>query len=543
MKKRTVRTILLSAMLIILCVALVASFTFALFTGGTAINVSVKSGEVNVQAEISDFKIYSAVKDSGGELEDENHDRYSYREYTSGGKFANGGSAQLESDGSVSFKGVSAGDKVSFTINLENKSSIKIKYNTLLTLIGQDKNKLFEVLSPAVVTDGVPENPKADAVVTDGMTELNTYKYNSNTVRSGWVGLIPGQSGKVTVSMAIPVTATNPQGITAKIKCTLSAVQSTSALSGVAEVNGEDCESLQLAVALAKNGDTIEIVRGDTRPVGKLTFDKSVSLTSADGESYSFKDAQIEVISGSSVSFDGLTFTGESVIDASKSSSVKVKNCVIDSSPVAVYDEGNRVTVERPAFIASSGVQQSGIKLEIINNTFKLNSKDGNAAAVYTESRITDGSVISGNTFGTADEPLTGFAVDILSVANGATIDISDNTFYGANAVQLSQKYSNYGYKVKLSANAVYCEGAASLVKISDGVRAQVYDNGSEINGAPAELSHIIAGNRTLFCGVNVTFDNNGLITGGRFALVSVNEETFNSYYKSPAAAKVTIEK
>ncbi len=533
MKKRSV--MLSSLLVIVLCVVLVVGSTFSLFSGSSTINISLTSGEVKIEAEIESADLYSAKISADGEHYEETKQE--------NGKFANGGTATVEDDGSISFRNVSAGDKAVLYISLKNKSNIAVKYNTTLTLLDQDKSDLFKAIEKTVASEQAAKtaaNLSGESAPTDpdGVKQLNTYKYDDKTVRSGWVSLGLTDADRVTVSLGLPVDAGNAlQNQTIKIRLRLSAIQDTGDVSGIANVGGEDCGSLQEALYHAKDGDTIEFVRGDTRlNEEELIVDKSVKFVSADGEPYPFVNARFKVTEGASLTLDGLTLTGNSRIDVSNASSFTMKNCIVESAPEKLFDELTRENLERAAFVAATSAQQSGVKVEITGNTFRLgNGAQADAAAVYLKGTVADGSVIAKNDFGEGKSPFSASAVYMSSVAPRATVSVSENTVYAASAVTVDNSARN-AFALRLAKNKLFAAGSqVKLVTVKGGGSAEIYDSGSVVNGNAVAEIHFEAPN-VLFYGYNVAFDLNGLVVSGNFTLSGLDQAAFRNNYVSPLA-------
>lgn len=537
MKKKAILISSISA--IMLCVGLIVGLTFALFTSETAINVSIRSAVVNIDASIKDCKLYSAKASADGALTDEYGATYVEEEQTNG-KFANGGSATIKEDGTIAFTGMTAGDKVQFTVDLTNTSNISIKYNTLLALVGQETNSLFSALN----VDISAVKKDANGEVMDGTVTTGMYDYDMKTKRTGWTLLNVDEGALVTVRLSLPITQDHAQGRTAKIRCTLSGIQYTGTKDCVAVIGPQEFSQLEEAVSVARDGDLIEVLNGEgeNNPVGKLTVDnKSITIVSADGKSYEFTDAQFELKNGGALTLDTLTFKGNSYINASEGSAVTMKGCTVNAAPEKLIDEGSKTYLERAAFVVSTSVQQTGIRLEMTNNTFLL-ADDNSMAAVFMESAVTSGTLISGNTFGSEQKPFADFAVELRSIGTGrgATVTVSGNEFFGEKAVKLDQKRASYSFRAYFGANKQICEGEAVLAEIAGGGAAELYDSFSTVNSAAVTTAQFVCGSNVQFGGVNITFDEtgNGLVTGGYFEVntnvLSVAE--FLEIYLSPLA-------
>ncbi len=117
MKKKITAAVLT----ITLCLALIAGSTYALFTSEDKVDISVNSGEVDVNATILDKEMVT----------------YSLGEEQEHGKFANGGTARFTTEKVLELKLVTPGDKVEFAIQLTNESTVEIQYRLTWTVAGE----------------------------------------------------------------------------------------------------------------------------------------------------------------------------------------------------------------------------------------------------------------------------------------------------------------------------------------------------------------------------------------------------------------------
>lgn len=116
------KTLVSSIVTIVLCLSLIAGTTYALFTSEDNVNIAVNSGKVSVTATVTELVTYSM-----GEATANN------------GTFANGGTAvfaPVEGVKTLSLTNVTPGDKVTFTIELTNASTIDIQYRLIWNISG-----------------------------------------------------------------------------------------------------------------------------------------------------------------------------------------------------------------------------------------------------------------------------------------------------------------------------------------------------------------------------------------------------------------------
>lgn len=505
-----------SVIAIVLSVILIAGSTLSLITSETSINISMVSGGIDLKAEMNGFEYYSM-----GEKQPT-------------GKFENGGTGIILPDGTLSFENISAGDRVEFDVELKNDSDISIVYNTRLSLVGQTSNELFKKLKVSVTRGD-------DAALT-------AYSSGGNALNTSWTRLEKGDASFVHIALELDKDADDgAQDLTAKVKCSVSAVQANGDDWGVAMVNGDSFLKIDEAVKAAKDGDVVEILRSDEGGqvdfYGSIEVDKEITIQSAEPVRCEFKDLLFKVVDGGALTLRGLKLTGDSRIDVSAANSVLVDNCDIELAPSKLFDELNRVTLDRGAFIVANGNEQSGLVLNMTNNKFTLaDGADENTAAVYLETALADGSIISGNVFGAEGRGFKGSAIDIKSVKAGATVRVESNLFYCAKAVSFAQKFSANPFAARLYANEIFYAGEdkISLAEVKGGVAVDLTDYGSKINGVAATIADLDGAGNVLFCGVNVEY------TGGRIVrgTVKVYDESlsandfdnFKTLYVSPSA-------
>lgn len=186
MKKIMKRNIILSALLVImLCVSLISGATYALFTSSSEVNIAVTSGKVKMTATVEDLTTYSMGTVT-----------------TINGNFSTGGTAVLE-DGTLTLNRIVPGDKVTFTINIQNLSNVLVKYRTVITTVENDG--LFEGLN----------------------ITIGEQTFNGRTAVSAWQNLaVEATVNPVQVVIELPESAGNQyQEKTCKIAYTVEAVQ------------------------------------------------------------------------------------------------------------------------------------------------------------------------------------------------------------------------------------------------------------------------------------------------------------------------------
>lgn len=157
MKKKTLLTSLLT---IVMCLALIAGSTYALFTSEDKINIAVTSGKIEVIATINNNSIATT----------------SLGVAQTPGEFANGGTAVFatneEGEKVLTLDKMTPGDSVSFTITVENKSTVAMNYRFVWSVEGDLAQYLKATVDgAALVNNATPytawtgENTKTLTVV------------------------------------------------------------------------------------------------------------------------------------------------------------------------------------------------------------------------------------------------------------------------------------------------------------------------------------------------------------------------------------------
>jgi predicted ribosomally synthesized peptide with SipW-like signal peptide len=137
-----------------MCGSLITGATFALFTSKSETNIAITSGKVSVTATVDNGSInmYSATTDSKSS-DGEDYDpitnagdlgefsgTYYYKPITydtknNSGTFTNGGTVELK-ENTITLDKITAGDKVSFSINVKNESNVAVQYRTVISCSG-----------------------------------------------------------------------------------------------------------------------------------------------------------------------------------------------------------------------------------------------------------------------------------------------------------------------------------------------------------------------------------------------------------------------
>ena len=210
MKKRKI--IIPAILSILACGSIAAGSTYALFTSESKVNVAITSGKVEVNATLSGLEAYSPTEiATDGTISNDSNLANNENEIK---VFGNGGTAQID-EGTLKLSNVTPGDKVSFDIKINNKSSVKALYRVV---IGCNKdNGLFEGL---------------DVNLNAGSLEF-TQNVSGITAISKYVQIEPNSEEKsIKVDIELPSTKGNTYaGKECDIECKVEAVQGNAQVS------------------------------------------------------------------------------------------------------------------------------------------------------------------------------------------------------------------------------------------------------------------------------------------------------------------------
>ena len=228
MKKKITAAVLTIA----LCLTLIAGSTFALFTSEDEVNIAITSGEVKVTATINNLtgsSLGEALTPVDGKI-----------------TFANGGTAVFAPVAGVktlTLDRVTPGDKVEFTVDIENESTVDVQYRLTWIVDGELKDDLVITANGAL-----------------------------NTEWAKW--LVSEQNVKtINVSIELPMEFEDQSKKSASISFTVEAVQANAIVEDVATAE-------QLWAALEMGIDNITLVDDITLADGQvITVEEGVETT------------------------------------------------------------------------------------------------------------------------------------------------------------------------------------------------------------------------------------------------------------------------
>ena len=237
MKKKALFSSILA---IVLCLSLITGATFALFTSEAKINVAVTSANVEVTAAIDQttLKVYSMDVEQANQT------------------FENGGTANFDANGDLELALVTPGDKVEFTIDVENKSNVAIQYMVVPNF----------------------EGPLADYL------EVSAVAVDGGAIATEWTPVAAnGTIGDILVTVELPAEvgneAKNKTDVT-NISFTVKAVQGN----GTIDARVRTAEDLAAAIADATEPTRITIVGHIDNANNQISIPSGKDITIISGE-------------------------------------------------------------------------------------------------------------------------------------------------------------------------------------------------------------------------------------------------------------------
>ena len=188
------KIIVSSILTIALCLSVIVGATYALFTDSVTNSIVVSSGDVEIDATVTNLTRYSvlATDSATPEVRDEKNRGYNF--VNSGATFTNGGTAEFDSaTATLTITNMTPGDRVTFTLSGQNTSTVAALYRYKLTC-----NSGTDLMSGLKINVGNGQ-PAYTGITgyTSGWTTLNPV--NAATGAAG--------TFSVNISIELPVTA------------------------------------------------------------------------------------------------------------------------------------------------------------------------------------------------------------------------------------------------------------------------------------------------------------------------------------------------
>ena len=354
-----------SIIAVLLCMAMIAGATFALFSSTKKINIAVNAAGVDVTANIDEKSLTT----------------YSMGVEQAKNKFELGGTAEItvvDEIPTLTLDQVAPGDKVTFEIDMTNASTIDVIYRVTWLVDGK--------LSEALV-----------ATVKEGDVVSNIV--NNTSDWAGWK-TSDAKEKTVTVSIELPYETGNEyQGKTASISFTVEAVQGNA---DVTEIKSED--HLQTLVLMGG---------GEAALAADVTLTKSVTIPAGVEVKLNLNGYSITTDSGNALVNKGtLIIDGNAVSTYAMRTTATEKASIVSTKSYAINNSGNMIISN----IATSGIYNAGSM--VINNCDVANVISGRHAIYHCGTALE----INGGTFSSTS------GNELIHAAKGGVV-INDGEF------------------------------------------------------------------------------------------------------------------
>ncbi len=411
---KTKSKILLSSIAsIALCSSIAVGGTFALFTSESQVNIAITSGKVAVVANATALTTYSMdVKQAEG-------------------TFENGGTASLV-DNVLTLTNVTPGDKATFTINVENESTISVKYRLTWDVAGD---------------------------LADGLEILANDAALANV---DWTNLAVGEDvASIAVSVELPEEVGNKyQGKTASVSFLLEAVQANA----TPWVN-----------ITAGNLSKTDFTKEDTKFVFSGSFDAVTISELGNGSFIEFDNATV----GALTLQDDAELTGTATVASFNATRNNAENPIEITFTDADIDIDGNVNVENTLGKSILNIKNSSFECAFLAVGTHVNNNRGGLAefnVVNSYLRCEENSLGSTITvWGRSGVKSTIYDSEIHTYSRGwhQSEDANDNaiTFQGAKSIDIDIQRSNihtYGYRSIINARQYGSEDTTINASIDD---------------------------------------------------------------------------
>lgn len=378
MKKKVLA---ISIITIMLCVAVIAGATFALFTDNGGVDIAVTSGKVSVSAAVdtNSMTLYSpaSVNEKGEVVNADNA--------ASQTAFANGGTAKVDEYGALSLSGLTPGDKAEFQIKITNNSDVNYKQRVSFALSSGDE-VLYAQLLVGIKTQE------------DGEYDYYTGGYTAWESKSAST-----EEETLYVTVELPAyTGNSAKGKQCALSFSVEAVQGNASVSNGEAGSvyfAESKDALSGILSSVKNGDKIvladsaaawesadvEIAFAGEKTLYICGFKAgSITVNAPDGTVHVFNDANS--ITGAAVAGESLHVYGKiGALTLNSGRAVVEESAVV--SDVAATPSANSAAI----VVLKASVQKVSVDTSAENSSSNLTVEEN---AVVPELSVTGGGAV-----------------------------------------------------------------------------------------------------------------------------------------------------
>lgn len=416
MKKKVLA---ISIITIMLCVAVIAGATFALFTDNGGVDIAVTSGKVSVSAAVdtNSMTLYSpaSVNEKGEVVNADNA--------ASQTAFANGGTAKVDEYGTLALNGLTPGDKAEFRIKITNNSDVNYKQRISFALSSGDE-VLYNQLLVGVKTQ---EDGEYD-YYTGGYTAWESKSANTEEETLYVTVELPAYTGnsakgkQCALSFSVEAVQGNAT-VTDGEAGSVYFAESKDALSGILS-SVKDGDKIVLAgSASAWESADVEIAFAGEKTLYICGFKAgSITVTASDGTVHVFNDANS--ITGAAVADESLHVYGKiGALTLNSGRAVVEESAVV--SDVAAIPSANSAAI----VVLKASVQKVSVDTSAANSSSNLTVEEN---AVVPELSVTGGGDVKIENNGTVElsSPVDTAAELSAALQLGGTIDLAGDIYF-----------------------------------------------------------------------------------------------------------------
>ena len=271
------KALIISCMAVILCAAVIAGATYALFTDGEQYAIGVNTGKIDVSAALSMEDAWS--ESQAGVKENATKGEGEITSLT----VPQGGKVSIAEGKTVTFSEMSLGDGAKFSLSFDNKSTVDMQYRVSVS-VNAGASKLLRDHLTLKVNDGAAADMFADGQEQTALIDWTAVETGENNA--------PAALDKLTFEIALPWSALadsetydEAQSISLTVK--MEAIQANAdSMPVYVTLEEASASALEEALSAVEEGGTgfITLPEGEiswTDAMSELTANKTLTIAGA----------------------------------------------------------------------------------------------------------------------------------------------------------------------------------------------------------------------------------------------------------------------
>lgn len=422
MTKSSKRTAIVMALITVaLCAAVIAGATFALFSSSVTNDINVNTGDIAISSTVELTNAWSTSQ--GGEQNTaENKGSETSLIFP-----ATGGSVSVGEDGRISISGMGLGDGATFSITLDMKYSINMKYSLVLKTntaddFLRDNLQVTVADNPAVsLADGsVYIIPWTKAVPVTDSTPASASVTASFSLSLPWSAIDSAPVGGSSISLAL---------VTSGVQVNALAVSGSPSGSNEYYVTNKD--ELNKALTAMESGDSVYLAGDKSNwTTANISFNENKSISV-----YGSRVGTLTVNAPNASAANSLHIYGQvgsAQVNGGRivfeSESIVAKLAAVPAENTHVEVEFAKNTAVTESVTVNTSASGSSTKLSIAENVTvpSLSVKGSGKVAIYNNGVIKDSTVDKGSSV-TANSKVTDEASLRGALALGGEVTLESN--------------------------------------------------------------------------------------------------------------------